>query len=150
MEALGPHRFLDQLIVPARADLATGDHRLLYVGWLLAAQSGDLDNDEIFPPVPAGLSELSGAVQAVAAFLRIDTDLVAAAAEYSPPAPAGHADGDLAAWVDRLAAAEKDAMLLGVMRGEAQATRDCSSDFAPRSAPTSAARRTVCCRGSAN
>lgn len=109
-------------IVPARADLAAGDRRLLYLGWLLAAQSGDLDDDEISPPVPAGLDELSGAMQAAVAFLRIDTDLVAAAAEFSPPAPAGHADGDLAAWVGRLAAAEKDAMLLGVMRGEALAT----------------------------
>lgn len=105
-------------IVPVRADLAAGDRRLLYLGWLLAAQSGDLDDDEISPPVPAGLDELSGAVQAAVEFLRVDTDLIAAAAEFSAPTPARPADVDLAAWVGHLPAAEKNALLLKVMRGE--------------------------------
>jgi hypothetical protein len=105
-------------IVPARADLAAGDRRLLYLGWLVAAQSGDLDDDEISPPVPAGLDDMSGSVQAAAEFLRIDTDLVAAAAEFSPPAPARTVDADLAAWVGRLPAGEKDALVLSVLRGE--------------------------------
>lgn len=46
-------------LTPLRTDLAAGDHRALYLGWLLAAQT-ELDEDEQEPPVPPGMSELTG------------------------------------------------------------------------------------------
>ena len=69
-----------------RSELARGDARALYLGWLLRLQSGELGGDDVEPPVPAGLGELSGAQQAMAEFLRIDESLLATAAEHSPPA----------------------------------------------------------------
>lgn len=72
-------------MISLRSELARGDVRALYLGWLLRLQSGELDDDDIEPPVPAGLGALSGAQQAMAEFLRIDEALLATAAEHSPP-----------------------------------------------------------------
>src|SRR5208283_478718 len=46
-------------LMPLRSDLLRGDLRCLYLGWLRGAQDGGLDEDEMEPPVPAGLQELS-------------------------------------------------------------------------------------------
>ena len=73
-------------MVQARADLAAGDLRLLYLGWLRAIQSDDVDDEDTEPPVPAGLKELSASLRAAADFLDIDEDLLAVAAEASPDA----------------------------------------------------------------
>jgi len=78
--------------ISARAELAAGDHRLLYLAWLLSMQWVDLerddqDLDEVEPPLPSGLGELTGSLQSVVEFLRIDTELLAVAAEGSPSAP---------------------------------------------------------------
>lgn len=62
-------------VVQARSELAAGDLRLLYLGWLLAVQSDDVDFDDIEPPVPGGLKTLSAPLRAVADFLDIDQDL---------------------------------------------------------------------------
>jgi hypothetical protein len=42
-------------MVQARSDLAAGNLRLLYLGWLLAVQSDDVDDADTEPPVPAGM-----------------------------------------------------------------------------------------------
>jgi hypothetical protein len=68
--------------VPARSEVLDGDRRLLYLAWLLSADSGMLDDDELEPPVPAGLGQMSG-LQGVAEFLKIDPHLLTAAAESS-------------------------------------------------------------------
>ena len=82
--------------------------------WLLGVQERELDGDEPEPAVPAGLAELSGPQQAFAEFLRLDNDLLTAAAEASAPlvvkAPS---DAALKRWVkasllDRLARARLD------------------------------------------
>jgi hypothetical protein len=44
-------------IVPARADLASGDRRLLYLAWLLCVQAGEVPGGEAEPPVPTALAE---------------------------------------------------------------------------------------------
>ncbi|HUY47140.1 MAG TPA: hypothetical protein VMV92_15630 [Streptosporangiaceae bacterium] len=79
-------------MVQARSELAAGDLRLLYLGWLLAVQSDDVDDGDTEPPVPAGLGDLSAPLQAIIDFLEIDKDLIAVAAAASPgrsaPAPA--------------------------------------------------------------
>jgi hypothetical protein len=72
-------------MVQARAELAAGDLRLLYLGWLLAVQLDHLDDEDTEPPLPAGLRELSAPLPAIADFLKIDKDLIAVAAAVSPP-----------------------------------------------------------------
>lgn len=44
----------------------TRPRRSLYLGWLLCAQSGDLDDDDLEPPVPAGLPKLSASLESLA------------------------------------------------------------------------------------
>ena len=76
-------------MVQARSDLAAGDLRLLYLGWLLGAQWADEDDedavDDTEPPVPAGLGDLSASLRAIADFLEIDKDLMAVAAGQARP-----------------------------------------------------------------
>jgi hypothetical protein len=68
-------------IVPVRSDLLTGSLRVLYLGWLLRVQAGDVGEDVAEPAVPAGLAQLSGAESALVDFLRIDLDLIVAATQ---------------------------------------------------------------------
>jgi hypothetical protein len=109
-------------MVQARADLAAGDLRLLYLGWLLAVQSDDVDDADTEPPVPAGLGKLSAPLRAVADFLDVDQDLLAVAAQASPDAREDHDDG-LAAWISSLKAQEKDTLLVRVAAGEGAAVQ---------------------------
>jgi hypothetical protein len=105
-------------MVQARSDLAAGDLRLLYLAWLMSVQWPDENNeDEIEPPVPAGLGNLSAPLQAIADFLEIDKDLIAVAAGASPPAEEPSHDG-LAEWVASLPATEKDSFLTMLADGE--------------------------------
>jgi len=55
-------------LISVRAELARGDLRALYLGWLLCAQSGDLDDDDVEPPVPAGLGQLSASLESSSSF----------------------------------------------------------------------------------
>jgi hypothetical protein len=48
-------RWLSSLI-PLRPDLASGDYRVLYLGWLLCVQAEEVDEATPEPPVPPGLS----------------------------------------------------------------------------------------------
>lgn len=99
-------------VIGARAELARGDLRALYLGWLLCAQSGDLADDEIEPPVPAGLAELSASLESLVEFLRLDADLVGVAAKASPPlANCEPKPADVRRWLAGLSVAEKDDVL---------------------------------------
>ncbi|MFG1808247.1 hypothetical protein [Streptomyces sp. NPDC049040] len=71
-------------IAGARPDVAAGDLRLLYLAWLLALQAGEIADDDVEPPVPAGLAALPDSLADLAVFLRIDPDLIAAAAQPLP------------------------------------------------------------------
>ncbi|QWF81860.1 hypothetical protein HUW46_05293 [Amycolatopsis sp. CA-230715] len=102
-------------LIPARTDLVGGDHRALYLAWLLAAQT-DLDLDHLEPPIPPGLATLTGPLRALADFLRIDEDLLAVAAQSS--AQPSEPDIDLAAFVKRLPQKEKDALLVRAVTGD--------------------------------
>ncbi|MEO3929294.1 hypothetical protein ABGB07_36395 [Micromonosporaceae bacterium B7E4] len=107
-------------IAPARADLAGGDQRLLYLAWLLCLQNRELEDDEPEPPVPAGLAELSGPLQALADFLRLDPDLLEAAAGASRPLiDEKPSAADLRRWVEGLPEADKDEVLVRLLRGDA-------------------------------
>ena len=108
-------------MVQARSDLAVGDLRLLYLGWLLGAQWADQDEEDAIadtePPVPAGLGDLSAPLRAIADFLEIDKDLMTVAAETSPPLEEPANDG-LAEWITALPAAEKNTLLRMAADGE--------------------------------
>jgi hypothetical protein len=136
-------------LVPLRADLMNGDHRALYLAWLLGVQEGAVDDDQLEPPVPAGLTELAGPLDALVEFLRIDETLVAAAAQHS--APLGKeklAKSAVANWVRGLPAKEKDRLLTRIVTQDAQAValemrRDMQVANSPRVPAAAAQRRRV-------
>jgi hypothetical protein len=63
---------LSSLIV-LRTDIVAGDHRALYLGWLSAALSGDLRDNELEPPVPPGMTTLSAPLKGLADFLYVSS-----------------------------------------------------------------------------
>lgn len=79
-------------IIGVRTELAAGDLRPLYLAWLSAYGAWERDEDafdddnedDLEPPVPAGLGSLSAPQRALADFLRLDPDLLAVAAEAGP------------------------------------------------------------------
>jgi hypothetical protein len=106
-------------LLPLRAELAQGDLRLLYVGWLLNVQAGELEEEDTEPPVPPNLGEVSRPLSRLVDLLRIDRDLLAVAAEASPRKQAQPAQcAEMAAWVAELPAPEKDGLLARLMAGE--------------------------------
>ncbi len=118
-------------IIPVRADLMAGDHRALYLAWLLSVQhdgfddDGDDSGDDLEPPVPPGLEQLTGSLRSLADFLRLDADLVTAAAERSEPLSVADplSTADLDRWAAELPLAEKDEVLRRVLYGESVGLR---------------------------
>jgi hypothetical protein len=106
-------------LLPIRADLISGDYRALYLGWLGAIESGEIDDDELEPPVPAGLGTLNASLDRLADFLRISRDLIAAAAEASPGEQAsGLSQEEFGKWILCLPNQEKDMLLLRLVEGD--------------------------------
>ncbi|MGP4046984.1 hypothetical protein [Streptomyces sp. 2A115] len=114
-------------LIGVRDELATGDLRPLYLAWLSALAAWELedDDDEEYlsfpePPVPAGLGELTAPQRALADFLRVDADLLAAAAQASPAAPKKSANPtkkELVPLIATLSEKEKDDLLLRLALG---------------------------------
>ncbi|WP_406113094.1 hypothetical protein [Kitasatospora purpeofusca] len=114
-------------IAGVRAELAAGDHRALYLAWLSAIGVWALQEDDeeayreaVEPPVPAGLDRLTAPQRALADFLRVDADLLAVAAQASPPAPAPRkrpGKKELAPLIAALPEKEKDDLLLRLALG---------------------------------
>src|SRR6266498_2695662 len=99
-------------LIPIRTQLARGDLRSLYIGWLLCAQSGELEDDEIEPSVPPGLGDLDGSLERLVDFLRVDTDLLEVAAAASPPMTVQSLTRDaIRKWIAGRSGAEKDEYL---------------------------------------
>lgn len=104
-----------------RTDLGRGDLRCLYLGWLSGLQSNEYDEEEIEPPVPPGLQNLSPALANLTDFLRIDPDLIDAAAINSPtfeditPSVA-----DLRTWITTIPINERDDLLANILAGSMQ------------------------------
>ncbi|WP_371498478.1 hypothetical protein OG871_20780 [Kitasatospora sp. NBC_00374] len=115
-------------IAGVRAELASGDHRALYLAWLSAIGVWGLQDDEeeayqeaVEPPVPAGLDRLTAPQRALADFLRVDADLLAVAAQASPPAPASRnrpGKKELAPLIAALPETEKNGILLRLALGD--------------------------------
>jgi hypothetical protein len=101
-----------------RDELARGDLRSLYLGWLLCAEQGELHDKQLEPPVPPGLGTLSASLECLAEFLRIDSDLLAIAAESSSSTKADAPNhSEMADWVAALPLKEKDEILLRLLEG---------------------------------
>jgi hypothetical protein len=99
-------------LMPLRSDLLRGDLRCLYLGWLRSAQDGGLDEDELEPPVPTGLQELSGSLDALIEFLEINEDLVEVAAQASEPLAAGPTRKEVSGWIRGLSETDKNELLI--------------------------------------
>jgi hypothetical protein len=106
-------------LLQIRTELAHGDHRVLYLGWLIGVQTGELDREELEPPVPPNLGHLSAVQESFADFFDLDPDLLAVAAKNSPRGAPESMDGnELSSWIGSLPTKEKDEMLVRLMAGE--------------------------------
>lgn len=105
-------------IARARPLVADGDLRLLYLAWLLCLHNGELVDTDLEPPVPPGLADLPEPLADLATFLRIDPDLIAAAAERSSLPPFRSSIADCQAWIHSLDPAEKDRFLTDLLHAQ--------------------------------
>ena len=103
-------------LAPLRDDILAGDTRAPYLAWLLAAEAHDID-EELEPPVPPGLKELSAPLAEFVRFFQLDSFLVQAVAQASGALrlePALNLD----ALIVRLSRPECDAFLRRLAEGE--------------------------------
>lgn len=100
-----------------------GDHRALYLAWLLCAQTGELEDDVVSPPIPAGLDDLTAPLQAFADFLHIDGNLITLAAARSPRADASLSEKEVERWIAALPDAVKTEWLVRFAGGREQHLR---------------------------
>jgi len=114
---------LDELlprIAPVREGLMDGDLRLLYLTWLACND----DEEQLEPPVPAGLSELTPALEAVAELYEVSDDLIAAAAERSPALPKSAGGQDwVTGWVAKRSKEELRDLVARLLGDSAAAVR---------------------------
>ena len=83
----------------------------------MITQIGDFKNDEFEPPVPPNLGDLNAPLKSFVDFMRIDTDLIAVAAENSASEDrqAEYQKG-LRAWISNLPEKEKDDILFRMVK----------------------------------
>jgi hypothetical protein len=115
-------------LLPLREELLAGDLRPLYLAWLSAVMGeycDEADEDVLESPVPPGLRSLSAAQKTFADFMRVDEDMLAAAAEASTKSVAGVVPGEkeLAAWLAEQPRGRKDEWLLRLLTEEGLAPR---------------------------
>ncbi len=133
--------FLDS-VAPIRAELIGGDLRPAYLAWLLSVQSGEIVDTAREPVVPAGLRELTPAQSALVEFLRIDSELLTAAALASEDTQTD--DAALRAWVLGLSLREKDAWLARAIDEAGKALGDrLRAEFRETMPPSQRERRRV-------
>jgi hypothetical protein len=144
----GDHPTLASMI-SIRNELARGDLRALYLGWLAAVQEGEVEDDIVEPPVPAGLGQLDASHNALVAFLRIDNRLLRRAALESAPLAPPPKRRSLVAWIKRLPAPEKDDILVRILTDRPHAVAELRDRFSaehctrPRETARNSRRRTV-------
>ena len=169
IEEAGSEAWLSSMMT-LRSDILNGDLRALYLGWLAGATVNlnaddtadleDLDEDELAdddfenahlkePAVPPGLGQLTGPLQKLAEFLRLDRATIEVAAERSAPLKETRlSEREIRTWISALPGSEKDELILRLIKGEAQlgaqVVRRLRADLLPRSeTPESGARRTA-------
>lgn len=108
-------------LIPLRREILEGDLRSLYLGWLLSLQAGELGDRGREPPIPIGMSRLSGSLEALIDFLRLDPELVRASVQTQPDRPGASRRtraSELRKWVAKLPVSEKNDILLRLAQGE--------------------------------
>jgi len=105
---------LDELI-PIRQELLNGDFRALYLAWLAAAQFYCLD-DDVEPPIPNNLNNLSPSLNALISYFELNVNLVQAAAASSQNTDTSN--DDLEPLITKLSEDEKNAFLLELLKNE--------------------------------
>ena len=105
-------------LIGLRADLASGDERILYLGWLLDVQSGEIDDDAVEPTRPEGLGALTPALESFIDIVGIDRDLVAASADGAPKTASRLPAREVHRWPAMLDTTEHLTMLARVARGD--------------------------------
>ncbi|KAF0219201.1 MAG: hypothetical protein FD174_2287 [Geobacteraceae bacterium] len=136
-------------LAPLREELLRGDLRSLYVGWLAAVSMGEVDEDELEPPIPDGLAPFTAAQQALAEFLEVDVDLLAGAGMDRPVALNMAGDEQIDPWLAALPAEEMRLWVCKLLTGQGQeAEREVKSRFSAwrkstADAPLEVSRRTV-------
>lgn len=118
-------------LMPLRDELLRGDLRPLYLGWLAGVSTGETSDDTVEPEVPPGMSQLSAAQQALAEFLEIDADLLAAAAAVSQDIQDYWRDDDsVEVWLTELRRNNVEAVFNLLLQGASQqAERRVKSDY---------------------
>ena len=99
-------------LISLRADILHGDYRSLYLAWLFCVQMEEMEDDELEPTVPPNLTELNAPLKSFVDFMRIDTDLIAVAADNSSSEDRQTDPKALKTWIHNLPAKEKDKILL--------------------------------------
>jgi hypothetical protein len=100
-------------LTPLRAELLRGDLRAAYLAWLLAVQDGQVAEETTEPSVPHGIGSPSAPLHALTGFLRLDGDLLAAAAEADPGTGSASDEANrLRTWVEGLPVGEQQRWLL--------------------------------------
>jgi hypothetical protein len=124
-------------LVSLREDLLQGDFRALYLAWLCAGFTEDIDADPedlIEPPVPPNLKKLSPALNAFAELFRVDEDLISAAATASVSSQTKHEPVE--EWLAALSEAERNRYLLRVINGESHIGAELLLHLRAQYAPT--------------
>ncbi|HEX4794678.1 MAG TPA: hypothetical protein VH370_12835 [Humisphaera sp.] len=103
-------------LAPVRGEILSGDLRPLYLGWLSGVNVYDEDARGRSPVAPPGLDNLTAAQTALASFLRVDDDLLLAAAGLAEPAAPPKMP--LKRWIEQLPPEEKDELLFEAASGE--------------------------------
>jgi hypothetical protein len=127
-----------------RSALMAGDLRPLYVAWLACVYS----DEAMEPPVPGGLKTLPEELKELARFYELPLDLIAAAANIAPAAPArGDQKNLIDAWLQQRSADELRSWLRRVACGEGASVQSeilaaIRSDHQLDTWPTAASPRT--------
>ena len=106
-----------------REEILAGDLRPLYLAWLSGVPEAlDGGFEVTSPSVPDGLNSLSSAQTALAEFLRVDGDVLDAAAKRSAAATDRGSKDRLRSWIESLPESEKNELLCAVLEhGASQA-----------------------------
>lgn len=119
-------------LAPVRDELLRGDLRSLFIAWLPAVSEEMFDDDDVVPLSVSGLANLTASQQALAEFLEVDPDLLAAAGMGSPSVPKEQISPvELDEWIDALPEEEVKSILKKLLEGKGQqAERSVRHQFA--------------------
>jgi hypothetical protein len=107
-------------LIMLRNDILNGDYRMLYLAWLNAIHlEYDIedDYDELEPPIPDNLQNLSASLKSFIEFFEINRELISVASERSATV-SGKSKLDIKKAVTKLTEEERIDFLVRVARGE--------------------------------